>query len=167
MRSLRPTSRAQGAPRTRKPLPRKIHFSEQEVWSYRVGWFILIREPDNEKTHRIGIVDFVGYDVDEEDGSYDVMPSDIRRYIANVLKATTPFPIPNVVYQRTPYEVWGTWKGPLPHRWHLFATCAMQTSAGANFPAPRREAEAYFEEALTLGNLCGACRNRYFREHNG
>ena len=79
-----------------KELPRKIHFSKNEIWSYRIGKVgVIIRTPACDKTIYIQVDKLLGISFCDITYSWDrrrqrwtvmVRPSHVRKYIENNLR---------------------------------------------------------------------------------
>ena len=82
---------------------RKIHFSEEEIWKYKIGkHFIEIKDPDNKKyvstivnlleavtgedVYRKYASFYCGYDRFNEEDRPEVRPAHIKKYIEEEIK---------------------------------------------------------------------------------
>lgn len=152
-----------------QPFRRKLHFSEEEVWTYRVaGGDVLIRTPDLSETFRIDFAQITGMLwEDMERGQWKgwwkgIRPQEIKDYIQHHLRPDPAIELPPRIFVRLP--PWG--RGDL---WHLRRECYFlpQKTENPVFQAWRQvrgldpeEAAERLGEPLTRRNLCGLCMHR-------
>jgi len=158
-----------------EPFRRKLHFLEDEVWSYRVGGsFVWIRTPDLKTTFEIPFTQITGMSWDDmERGQWKrwwdgIGPQQIKDYVEHHLRPDPAIELPPRVFVRLP--PWGT-RG---ETWHLRRECHFlpQETENPLFQAWRQvkavspeEAAEHFGEPLTRRNLCGLCMHHvYARE---
>jgi hypothetical protein len=145
-----------------RPFLRKIHFGDDEVWTYRVtSMFVLIREPDPTKLHRVSLMDLTGmWPHDIERGMWKkwwkgIGPGQIRTHIELHLRGDVSIALPATVVLDDPPP--GNTR-----RWHLRYECSLhgRTQRGVT----PEEAAAQLKTPLTLLNLCGTCRRISLRK---
>lgn len=143
-----------------RPYKRRIHFSEREAWSYRIGNHgVLIRPPDNTETFRVPLTEITGMSWDELErghwkGWWDgVGPQEVKGYIARHLRPDPNIPLPEFIFVH-PHKVGATW--------HLRMDCPVlpQRKRRNPFDAARigpGEAIRFIGAPATLRNLCSIC----------
>jgi len=84
--------RKKNKPPRPKHLRRKVHFPNGEVWTWRFGWNVLIREPDGLTTHRVPLTALTGWTVaDLERSAYKgygpgIGPGLVKEYVEKHLR---------------------------------------------------------------------------------
>lgn len=152
---------------------RKIHFGDDEVWSYRVSsMFVLVREPDPSRLHRISVCDVTGMSFsDIERGCWKrwwkgIGPGEIRAYIEGHLRGQDGVTVPETMFvegrlldrvNRTGASSDDWVPGALERRWHTSPQCSLAFKARE---APAAQASLALGAPVSRANLCGLCRMR-------
>jgi len=167
--------RAKRAKKPLQPFRRKLHFSKDEVWTYRIGgYWVLIRTPDLKTTFRIDLGEITGMTPDEMERAEwkgwwrGVRPQEIKDYIAYHLRPEPEIALPPAVF----LHPWvRTGRGSF---WHLRRDCRFlppeQRPAWLSedvehrpvLPLAPEEAAERLGEPLTRRNLCGLCMHRVY-----
>ena len=156
--------------RRKEPFRRRLHFSEEEVWTYRIGGhLVLIRTPDLETTFHVPLTQITGMTPDDlERGEWKgwwkgVGPQEVKDYIQHHLRPAPEIELPpRVIVRVSPWRTRG-------QTWHLRRECHFlpQKTEHILFNAWKQvrtlspeEAAERLGEPLTRRNLCGVCMHR-------
>lgn len=147
---------------TSKPLKRKLHFPDGEVWTWRFGSDVLIRTPDCRTTYHVPLPEITGMRYDDMErgewkGWWDgVGPQQVKDYIELHLRPDPRIVVPPRIFIHP--HVWSQ------SRWHLYIDCHFLPNKSYHAVLPRSVAPEGFAKRVgtepTRLNLCGVCLRR-------